>query len=334
MEIFDLGNFELHTGYTLPDAKLAYKTHGTLSATKDNAILFPNFLGGSPEALEAYIADDMALDPRKYFIILPEQFGNGHSSSPTNTGLPFEGGAFPLIHVADDVAAQHKLLTEHFGITELQLVLGWSVGALQTYEWAVRYPAMVKRMASVAGAPKPSPWTQLWLKTVIEDPITSDPAWNGGFYTDAHAVQGGLRRQAHSMALTLPPSGFYREGSEVWREIGFSSREDFISRFWEAFMLPQDPNNLLVQGRKARFADPSRGGDMAAALGKITAKAAVAAFTGDVMFPPAECRFDAERIEGAKFIEIQSRCGHLATFALFAEDKAAIDAVLRDLLAA
>lgn len=331
MAIFNLGNFQLTTGFTLPNAKLAYNTHGNLNANKDNAILFPNFLGGTPEALEIYIGEDHALDPRKYFIILPGQFGNGVSSSPSNTPPPFDRGAFPPIHVADDVIAQRRLLTEQFGIEELQLVLGWSVGALQTYEWAIRFPDRVKRVASIAGAPRPSPWTLLWLRTVLEEPITSDPGWNNGFYTDAQAVQAGLRRQAHGMALTLPPGGFYTE--EVWRAIGFASVDDFIRGFFEAFMVPQDPNNLLCQARKARAADPSGGGDLAAALSRITAKTSVAAFTRDMMFPPAECKLDAERVTNAHYREIGSRCGHLATFGLFEEDKQAIDNMLRELLA-
>ena len=173
METFDLGNFELSTGFTLANAKLAYKTLGTLSERKDNAILFPHFLGGSPEALGMWIGDGRALDPGGYFIICPGQLGDGVSSSPSNTAPPFDRGAFPAARFADDVIAQHRLVTEKFGITELQLVLGWSTGALQTYEWAVRFSSMVKRIASIAGAPRPSPWTKLWLQTVLEDSLTS-----------------------------------------------------------------------------------------------------------------------------------------------------------------
>src|SRR5579863_2060828 len=333
MEMFNLGDFPLLTGVTLPNAQLAYKTHGTLNAKKDNAILFPNFLGGSPEALEAWIGEGRALDPRKYFIILPGHFGLAPSSSPSNTPQPFDRGAFPAVRIADDVIAQKRLLTEQFGIQELQLVLGWSVGALQTYEWAVRFPNMVKRMASIAGAPKPSPWTKLWLSSVLEEPLTADPAWNNGFYTDAQAVQAGARRMAHKTALTLPPHGFYREGNPMWRTLGFVSIDDFIARFWEAFWLPQDPNNVITQARKARFADPGAGGDLTVALKRITAKTFVVAFTGDPMFPPEECKLDAERIANAQFREIRTNFGHLATFALSQQDTQAVDNVLREVLA-
>jgi len=334
METFDLGDFHLVSGVTLPNAKLAYKTIGTLNEAKDNAILFPNFLGGVPEALEGWIGEGRPLDPGKYFFILPMHFGLTPSSSPSNTPPPFDRGAFPSVHIADDVIAQQRLLTEALGIQELQLILGWSVGALQTYEWAVRFPGMVKRMASIAGAPKPSPWTRLWLFTALEEPLTSDPAWNNGFYADAQAVAAGARRQGHATALTLPPHGFYSETKATWRTLGFTSVDDFVSRFWEAFWLPKDPNDVITQARKARMADPAAGGDLAEALGRITARAYVVAFTGDPMFPPEECRLDAKRIPNAQYREIKSDFGHLATFALSQQDVQALDDVLRELLAA
>ena len=210
MDTFELGNFTLTTGFTLPNAKLTYTTHGTLNAAKDNAILFTNFIGGTDQALEVFIGEDFALDPRQYFIILPGQFGNGFSSSPSNTPPPYDRGAFPPINVADDIVAQHRLVTEHLGIQELQLVVGWSVGALQTYEWAVRFPEMVKRVAPTAGAPRPSAWTRLWLRNVVEEPITADPAWDNGFYENARALQAGARLQGHATALTVAPSDFFR----------------------------------------------------------------------------------------------------------------------------
>ncbi|MGH8906561.1 MAG: alpha/beta fold hydrolase [Egibacteraceae bacterium] len=331
MEIFDLGDFRLSTGFTLPGAKLAYKTHGRLSEQNDNAILFPHFIGGSPDALDGWVSDDRALDPRKYFIIMPGQFGNGSSSSPSNTAPPFDGGSFPPVRFPDDVIAQARLVTEHFGIQELQLVLGTSTGAMQTYEWALRFPHMVKRIAPIAGTPKPVPWTMLWLRTVIEEPLMSDPAWNNGAYTDARAVQGGLRRVGHGTALTSPPLGFYRE--ELWRSFGFASLDDFLARFWEAFWLSVDPNDILSQSWKARSSEPSADGDLAAALRRITAKTSVIAFTGDPLFPPEECRLNADQIPHARYHEINTALGHMATLVPSDQDRKAIDNALRELLA-
>jgi homoserine O-acetyltransferase len=333
VEIFELGDFTLRSGRTLPAAKLAYQTFGTLNTAKDNAILFPTFLGAEPDALTRWIGPGRPLDPERYFIVLPGHFGLAPSSAPSNTEVPYDRGAFPAVQVADDVVAQQRLLVEVFGIEELQLVLGWSVGGLQTYEWAVRFPDRVRRVASIAGAPKPSQWTRLWLHSALEDPITSDPQWSGGFYPDPAAVQGGLRRAGRATALTLPPPGFYREGEEGWRALGFPAFEDFVTRFWEAFWLAKDPGDVVAQARKAQAADPSGGGDLTAALGTITARTVVVAFTGDAMFPPAECAHDAARIPGAQFQEIGSTFGHLATFALSEKDVKAVDSILADLLA-
>jgi homoserine O-acetyltransferase len=331
METFELGNFQTTTGFTLPNAKLAYDTLGNLNADKDNAILFPNFLGGTPEALEIWIGEDRPLDPRKYFIILPGLFGGGFSSSPSNTAPPFDRGAFPPLNIADDVIAQHRLVTEKLGIDRLQLILGWSVGALQAYEWAIRFSDMVRRLASIAGAPRPSAWTRLWVRTVFEEPITSDPAWNDGFGADPQALQAALRHAAHEMAMTLVPHRLYRE--ELWRSAGFISVDDFILNVFENFTRPQDPGNLVSVARKTRAADPSAGGDLAAALSRITAKTFVFAFTGDPMFPPEECTVDADRIPHAKFREISSLGGHLATFALFEQDRQALDGAIQEALA-
>jgi homoserine O-acetyltransferase/O-succinyltransferase len=330
METFELGNFQTTTGFTFPKAELAYDTFGTLNTAKDNAILFPNFLCGTPEALETWIGGDHPLDPREYFIILPGLFGGGFSSSPSNTAPPFDRGAFPPLNIADDVLAQRRLVTEKLGIDELQLVLGWSVGSLQAYEWAIRFPDMVKRLASIAGAPRPSTWTRLWLRTVFEEPITSNPAWNDGFCTDLQAIQDSLRHAAHAMAMTLVPHRLYRE--ELWRSAGFASVDDFIRGVFEGATLLQDPGDLVSVVRKTHAADPGAGGDLAAALSRITAKTFVFAFTGDPMFPAEECKVDADRISRVKFREISSLGGHLTTFALFEQDKQAVDDAIHESL--
>ena len=109
-EYFELGDFELESGITLPKAKLAFKTHGTLNAAKYNVILFPHMWSGTSKSMEMFIGDDRPINPKKYFVILPGQFANGFSSSPSNTPAPFNGGAFPNVTIGDDVRAQHRLL--------------------------------------------------------------------------------------------------------------------------------------------------------------------------------------------------------------------------------
>jgi len=331
-EIFELGNYQLESGITLPNARIAYKTHGTLNAAKDNVVLFPHMWSGTPKAMEIFIGEDRPLDPRKYFIILPGQFANGFSSSPSNTPPPFNGGAFPHVTIGDDVVAQHRLVTERYGIQRLELVLGWSMGAEQTYEWAVRFPDMVKRALPFAGTAKTTPHDFIFVRS-HEDALKSDPAWNNGFYKHQSDVHIGLRRHAQIWSVMGLCQDFYNK--EAWREAGFSSLDDFLHRFWEAYFAPMDPNNLIWMGWKWRHGDVSRhtSGDLAAALGRIKAKTYVVPFSRDMFFPPDDCEAEQKLIPNSKFRVIDSLWAHFAMFCMTKSDRDQIDSCIRDLLA-
>lgn len=123
-EIFDLGDVSLQRGATLRDAKLAYKTYGTLNADKSNVIVYPTWYSGQHYDNEWLIGGGMALDPQKYFIIIPNMLGNGLSTSPSNIPQPYNKSRFPHITFYDNVRVQHKLVTEKFGIETIALVVG------------------------------------------------------------------------------------------------------------------------------------------------------------------------------------------------------------------
>ena len=331
-QIFELGNYELESGITLPNAQIAYKTHGALNEARDNVVLFPHMWSGTPKAMEIFIGHDRPLDPRRYFIILPGQFANGFSSSPSNTRPPFNDGAFPNVTIGDDVRAQHRLVTERFEIERLELVLGWSMGAEQTYEWAVRFPDMVKRALPFAGTAKTTPHDYIFVRS-HEDALKSDPAWNNGFYKDQSDVHEGLRRHAQIWSVMGLCPDFYNK--EAWREVGFTSLMDFLHRFWEAYFAPMDPNNLIWMGWKWRHGDVSRhtGGDLAAALGRIKAKTYVVPFSRDMFFPPADCEVEQMLIPNSKFRVVDSLWAHFAMFCMTHSERDQIDACIRDLLA-
>jgi homoserine O-acetyltransferase len=331
-EYLDLGNFELASGFVLPQAKLAYKTIGTLNEAKDNAILLPHMYTGTAAFMTAYVGAGRPLDPDRYFLILPAQFGDGFSSSPSNTPPPFDRGAFPPVAISDDVRAQHRLVTEHFGISQLAMVSGWSMGGQQTLEWAVRYPDAVARAVTFAATSRNPDHCTVFCDLHTEA-LRSDPAFRDGFYDRSTDVHVGLRRHAQAFALMGPTSAMYRD--EVWRELGFTSRDGFVQGFLQAYFLPMDPNNLLTQAAKWRAADVSAnaGGDMDEALGRITAAATLVAFTGDLFFPPEDIKADADRVPGAKFVETGTCWGHFTMFNLREQDTAAIDAIYAEALA-
>lgn len=332
-ETYDLGDFELEDGGTIRSLKIAYSTFGELSPKRDNAILFPTWYSGTSKILEqAYVGRGRALDPAKYFIILANQIGNGLSSSPHNTALPFNAAAFPRVRIGDDVRAQHRLVVEKFGIERLALVLGGSMGAQQTYDWSVRFPDAVVRAAPIAGTAKGTAHNRLLVQTFI-DAIMSDPAWDGGWYASADAVHRGLRRHARLFAASGFTPDLYNQ--RIWRKLGFSSDEDFLAAFVENHFLPQDPNNLILLATKWRDNDVSRiAGDHKAALGRIKAKTFVIAIEEDGFFPIKDVAAEQKLIPNSELKRLSSPWGHLALFGVDPAYNDGVDAQLKELLAA
>jgi homoserine O-acetyltransferase/O-succinyltransferase len=332
-EMHDIGNLELEEGATLHNCQLAVATFGTLNAAKDNAILVPTWYSGTNKIIEqVYIGKGRALDPDKYFIVVVNQIGNGLSTSPHNTAAPGGMADFPQVRIGDDVRAQHKLLTEKFGIQSLALVVGGSMGAQQTYEWAVRYPDMVKRAAPIAGTAKNTEHDYLFTETLVEA-ITSDPAFRQGRYEASSEVAAGLKRHAKLWTVMGWSTEFFRAGRH--RNLGFESMQAFVDNFMTGYFAPMDPNDLLCTAWKWQHGDVARhtGGDLAAALGRIKAKTYVMPISHDMFFPPADCQAEQQLIANSEFKPLASIDGHLALFGTDADFLAQVDATLKSLLA-
>src|SRR3954453_7691332 len=107
-EVFALGDVVLQEGAPLREAKLAYKTYGTLNEGKSNAIVYPTWYSGRYWENEWLLGEGMALDLNEYFIIIPNMLGNGLSTSPSNTPPPYDKARFPNVTVYNNVAVQHK----------------------------------------------------------------------------------------------------------------------------------------------------------------------------------------------------------------------------------
>jgi homoserine O-acetyltransferase/O-succinyltransferase len=117
---FVIPNFHTELGATLPEAHIVYGTYGHLNEAKDNAVLLPSHYMANLRGYEWLMGADKALDPSKLFLITTELFGNGRSSSPSNTAEPFHGPRFPVMTIRDNVQAVHKLLVEELKITHLK----------------------------------------------------------------------------------------------------------------------------------------------------------------------------------------------------------------------
>ena len=332
-ELIDIGALELEEGGVLPRCQLAVATHGTLNAAKDNAILVPTWYSGTSKIMkQAYIGPGRALDPARYFIIVVNQIGNGLSTSPHNAGGDLAGPGFPKVRIGDDVRAQHRLVRAKYGLRELALVVGGSMGAQQTFEWAVRYPDMVRRAAAIAGTAKNTEHDFLFAQTLV-DAITSDPGFLGGRYASPADVAAGLKRHAQLWTVMGWSTDFFREGRH--KALGFDSMTAFVENFMTGYFAPMDPNALLAMAWKWQRADVSRhtGGDLAAALGRIRAKTFVMPISHDMFFPPADCRAEQQFIPHSEFRPLECIDGHLGLFGTDANFLAQVDVHLKDLLA-
>jgi len=331
-EIFELGNLTLQSGATLRNAKLAYKTYGTLNADKSNAIVYPTWYSGQHYDNEWLIGEGMALDPQKYFIVIPNMLGNGLSSSPSNTPQPYNKARFPNVTFYDNVRAQHQLVTEKLGIEKIALVVGWSMGAGQTYQWAVSYPDMVERILPFCGSAKTSLHNIVFLEGV-KAALQADVAWKGGWYDEPPTT--GLRAVGRVYAGWGLSQAYYRE--KVYLQQGYSSLEDFLVEFWEGFFLKKDANNLLTMlwtWQNGNIGNtPGFDGNFEKALGAIKAKAIVMPAEMDLYFPPEDNEAEVKLMPNAEFCAIKSVWGHFAGGGVNPVDTQFIDETLKALLA-
>ena len=334
-EVVSIGRLDLEEGGSIPDCRLAFTTWGELNEARDNAILITTWYSGTHQIWrDVYVGPDHALDPERYFIVCIDQIGSGLSISPHNASGPnaeIAMSKFPKVRIGDDVVAQEQLLREHFGIEKLQLVVGGSMGAQQTYEWAVRFPEKVLRAAPIAGTAQNTPHDFLYAKSLVEA-ITSDPGFNGGEYSSNADVEAGLKRHAGIWAVMGFSTEFWKQ--EVWRALEFDSKEAFLASFLEPYFTVMDPNDLLCMAWKWQRGDVSRhtGGDLAAALGRVTAKTFVMPINEDMFFPVRDCQPEQELIAGSELRVIDDVLGHLALFAVNPEYMPQVDRHLSELL--
>lgn len=207
---------------------------------------------------EWLIGEDKALNPSKYFIIIPALFGNSQSSSPSNTTIK----PFPDCTFYDNVRAQHKLVTEHLGIKHAKAVLGWSMGAGQTYQWITQFPSFADIAVPFCGSAKTSLHNQVFLEGVKSALLAARKHYSSGSCKGSVLPKGeeyrtwtaeekdvGLRAFGRGYAgwgfryntsplkvnwLTFNSQSFYRE-KLYETKLGFKNLEDFMKNFWEAW---------------------------------------------------------------------------------------------------
>jgi len=310
---FVIANFKTESGVTLPQARVVYGTYGKLNDARDNTVLLPSHYMADFHGYEWLVGADKALDPSKLFLVATELFGNGNSSSPSNTPEPYHGPRFPVTTIRDNVEAVRRLLTEELKITHLRAIIGFSMGAQQAFQWAVSYPNFADRIAATAGTARCYPHGVVRLEGQIAA-LTTDPAFENGDYKEQ--PKRGLEAFAVVWTGWLFSQEWWRR--ELWREGAKpgTTFEQVLHEFRTNFIPGADANNLILQMRTWEKHDvgatPGFGGDVERALKSIRVPFLYMPSETDLYFPIGDARYEAGFIPGVSLMPIPSLWGHTA----------------------
>jgi homoserine O-acetyltransferase len=332
-----LHNFHTESGAVLPEAKVMYGTYGKLNSAGDNAILLPSHYMAEMHGYGWLVGSgsDKALDPAKYFLVTTELFGNGRSSSPSNTPEPFHGPRFPVTTIRDNVEAVHELLTKELGVKHLQAVIGFSMGAQQAFQWAVSYPDFMSRIVATSGTAKTYGHGVARNESEI-DAIMADSTFNNGDYTAE--PQKGIEAFSAVWTAWLYGQEWWRK--ELWKtdSPAGTTLKQVLDEYRTHFIPNADANNLILQLRTWEQHDvgttPAFHGDEQKALGSIKAAVLYMPSATDLYFPVGDAQFESQFIPHCTLLPIPSLWGHPAGAGASPEDlkflNEHISAFLRD----
>jgi homoserine O-acetyltransferase/O-succinyltransferase len=310
---FVIANFRTESGVTLPQARVVYGTYGHLNAARDNVVLLPSHYMADCHGYEWLIGLDRALDTSKLFLVATELFGNGHSSSPSNTPEPLHGPRFPVTTIRDNVEAVHRLLTEELKVSHLRAIVGFSMGAQQAFQWAVSYPAFADKIVATAGTAKTYPHGVVRLEGQIAA-LTADAAFQNGDYTAPPTK--GLEAFATVWTAWLFSQEWWRR--ELWKASSppGTTFEQTLHEFRTNFIPGADANNLILQCRTWEKhnvgATPGFNGDVEKALRSIKTPFLYMPSETDLYFPIGDARYEAAMMSTVTLMPIPSLWGHTA----------------------
>ena len=246
-------------------------------------------------------------------------FCNGVSSSPSNAIEPLNGPNFPLITIQDNVIAQHNLVTNLFGIEKIKLVVGWSMGGQQAYQWATQYPDMVENIAAMCAHAKTSGHTHVFLEGMYAA-LTSDLNWNEGNYKEQ--PNAGKTTMAMAWAGWALGQNWFRE--KLYLNDGYKSPQEVLDKLWKTIYYKRDANDLLAMIRTWQEHDISNNkkfnGNIEEALSSIQANVVLMPGVNDLYFPPEENKEELKSLKNGKLEIIPSNYGHYAGAAKSEED--------------
>ena len=305
--MFDLGDFPVRSGETIRNAQISWKTYGTLSPAKDNVILYPTSFAAHHSDVEWLVGPGKILDTDKWFVIIPDMFGNGLSSSPSNND------SYPSLVTAEDNArAQHKMLSA-WGIEKVACVYGWSMGGQQAYHWAALYPDVVERVVVSCGSARTAPHNQVFLYSLIAL-LEASPEYigNGRFSAKPSAALRAFGRVYAGWALSQK---FYRDGLHLSR-YGAKNLEDYLASNWDVRFSVREAENLHAHlkgwANSNIAAALELGDDLPAALQSIRVPVLLMPGQTDLYFRVADSEAELPHLKHGKLLPIPSIWGHMA----------------------
>jgi homoserine O-acetyltransferase len=318
---FAIENFHTESGAVLPKARIVYGTYGSLNAARDNAVLLPSHYMANHHGYDWLIAgqgaasqasEARALDPSKLFLVATELFGNGQSSSPSNTPEPFHGPRFPVMTIRDNVEAVHRLLVDQLHVTHVRAVIGFSMGAEQAFQWAVSYPAFADRIVATSGTARAWPHGIVRLEGQITA-LTADPEFKGGDYTSP--PRKGIEAYGMVWLGWLYSQEWWRR--EMWKtNAPDRTLQQEIENRRHTFFANNDANDLILQARTWQRHDvgTTKGfdGDTAKALRSITVPVLYMPSETDLYFPVGDAKYESQFISRVSLVPIPSLWGHPA----------------------
>jgi homoserine O-acetyltransferase/O-succinyltransferase len=286
---FTIKDFRLESGVVMPDVTIAYRTLGTLSPARDNAVLVTHGNTSGPQMIDPdgstgegswkdIVGPGKPVDTDRFFAICPNMLGSSYGSTNAAsidpaTGKPY-GPRFPDITVGDIVATQHALVRD-FGIERLVAIVGPSYGGFQAFQWAVNYPDMMRGIAAVVTAPVVPRERSAGNVDRLLGTLSNNPNWNGGDYYDRGGV---LETMIDIRSATLKTYGIetrLRATMSDPAQIEAAVREE-AARWARGF----DANSLIILAKALRKFD------VTAQLDRITSKVLYVLSRTDRLFPP------------------------------------------------
>lgn len=305
---FDLGDFPLLSGKVMTGAWITWKSHGTLSPRRDNVVLYPTSYSAQHPDLEWLIGPEGVLDPTRWFVVIPDMFGNGLSASPSN--LP---GYPDPVTAWDNVQAQRRLLEEYFGVERLHCVYGWSMGAQQAYHWAAVFPELVERIVVNCGSARTAVHNRVFLASLMAT-LEAAPEHTGGGRFSAQP-KAALRAFGRIYAGWALSQDFYRENLHL-KALGAPDLETFLRTDWEERFARRPAENLYAQLRCWSVGDisanPIYNDDLAKALRAIRARVLLMPGATDLYFRVADNEAELPYLASAELKPIPSIWGHRA----------------------